>query len=427
MNRTKNQELLLYICYIAFIISLVCSYRVVSSLSTGLILITSLIKNKTETGSWLHIKPLNYFMLACSLFYLIQVTVLLSEGNTYESFKHVQLKSAILFVPIALSCSNYLNEAIRHKLMRFFIGVLSLVILYCLVIASYKYFFLHARDSVFYYHDLVIPFRQHAVQVSIYLFIGYIYLLEQARNTVYLYKKPVHFFMIFYFTCCILLLSSKLVIFFTAASLIYYLILAIKAGSKKRGFIAGSLFAGLLMIILVLITQNRISERFREIISGDLKLSSQQQFNPGIYFNGLQFRFLQIRFVKEILTEQHAWITGVSSDAQSLLDKKYISTRMYIGNGNPSDRGFLGYNTHNQFLESLLVSGIVGLITFTLVCMSMIQMCFQRKNREFTIIIFLLLTYCLNESVFETQYGIMLFTFFPLLIYYGTRENNNPV
>ncbi len=166
-----------------------------------------------------------------------------------------------------------------------------------------------------------------------------------------------------------------------------------------------------------------------------MNLIQQQNFDPGIYFNGLQFRLLEGRFVKEILTEQRAWLTGVSGDAQILLDKKYISADMYIGDGITADRGYLGYNTHNQFLESLLQSGIIGLLAFILVCYTMLRLAIGRKNRELTIISILLIAYCFNESVFETQYGISLFTFFPLFLYFGTahkpgikkiHQKNNP-
>ena len=38
------------------------------------------------------------------------------------------------------------------------------------------------------------------------------------------------------------------------------------------------------------------------------------------------------------------------------------------------------------------------------------------------LVVILLLAYCFNESVFETQYGLTLFTFFPLFLYFGTEN-----
>ncbi|MBC7534841.1 MAG: hypothetical protein H7258_04020 [Ferruginibacter sp.] len=185
-----------------------------------------------------------------------------------------------------------------------------------------------------------------------------------------------------------------------------------------------ALLTAAVMIVLVLLSKNQISKRFNEIIEGNLDLVQQQRFNPNTYFNGVQFRLLQVRFVKEILDEKKAWLTGVSNQAQPLLVKKYISTNMYLGNGK-EDHGYTDYNTHNQFLESLLQSGIVGLVSYGSIFLSLIALMIRRKSRELFFVACILLAYSLNESVLERQYSIMMFTFFPLLVYFGTRKKRD--
>ncbi len=422
MDRSKQLDLLLYFSYIVFFISLVCCFRAISSISIGMLLITGLLKNKVDTGSWLSMNLKNSFPAACCLYYLLDAAGLLLSTRFNETGAHLLMKTAMIFVPLALCCCNWLNNEVRRNLMAFYTWILAAMLFYCLLAASNKYWFINQDAEVFFYHKLVAPFRQHAVQVSIYTFAALIYLVENARKAVYTFNKPVHLLLIFYFTCFTLLLSSKLVIASLAICFIYYFFLALRSRLNTRILIFSSLFTGLAMIILVLSTQNRISKRFNEIRSGDISLIKQQSFNPGIYFNGIQFRLLEWRFVKEILTEQDAWLTGVSDKAQLLLDKKYTSTNMYIGDGTSADQGYLGYNTHNQFLESLLRSGIPGLLVFILICFAMIRLAIIKKSRELTIMIMILLAYCFNESVLETQYGITLFTFFPLFIYYGSKQ-----
>ncbi|MEP7163277.1 MAG: hypothetical protein ABI741_01215 [Ferruginibacter sp.] len=424
MKTSKYLDTLLYLWWIAFFISMACCFRAVSSISIALILATGLLKNKIETGSWLNMNLKNSFFLASCLFYLLQATGLLFTSSLTEASRHLQLKSAMVLVPLTLCCGNYLDVHVRQKLMRWYIYILAAVMLFCLLVALHKYFFLHAQNDVFFYHELVRPFNQHAVQLSIFLFAGLVYLLERARKAIYLHNRTIHFLLVVYFTCCILLLSSKLVIAFSGICFAYYIMLALRTKLDKRFIIFTSLFAGLALILLVLLTQNKISTRFKEIYSGDMSLASRQRFDPAIYFNGLQFRLLEGRFVKEILTERHAWLTGVSDEAQPLLDKKYVDAHMYIGDGLTPDRGYLGYNTHNQFLESVLRSGIPGLLVFILICCTLVSLAARKKNRELTIITILLIAYCFNESVFETQYGITLFTFFPLFLYYGTTGRN---
>jgi O-antigen ligase len=95
---------------------------------------------------------------------------------------------------------------------------------------------------------------------------------------------------------------------------------------------------------------------------------------------------------------------------------------MYTGIPGSPNHGYLGYNTHNQFLEALLQTGIIGLICFMMICFEMIRMAVKQENRLLSALVLLLLAYTFNESVFETQYGLVLFTFLPLFFYFGQRE-----
>ena len=142
---------------------------------------------------------------------------------------------------------------------------------------------------------------------------------------------------------------------------------------------------------------------------------SRDKFNQGDYFNGLQFRLLQWKFVPEILNEHHRWWTGVSpGDAEFFLDQKYISANMYTGNN--AGGGFLHYNTHNEFLEAMLQTGIIGLFVLLVICFSLIKMVLLKPNMKISFVTMLLLAWLFTESAFETQYGILIFTFFPLFI-----------
>jgi len=422
MNTSKYLHYLLYFFYIIFFVSIFCSFRAISSIVIALILLTSLFKNKIDTGVFFNKNIKNTFMIGCCIFYLLQTASLLYTHNLPESITHLRIKSALVFIPFALCCCNYITPLMRQKLMKYYVWILFVAMLYCFVAALNKYYFLHAENEVFFYHQLVSPFKQHAVQVSVLIFIGFIYLLEITAKNLYFGNKLIHFLLIIYFLFCIVMLSSKLVIIFSTVCCLYYLITFLKKNNKKRHIASVLIFIGIAIITLVMITRNPVSKRFNEIISGNISMIRQQKFSPAIYFNGLQFRLLEWRFVSQILTENNAWLVGVSpGDAQDFLDQKYISTKMYIGEPGGSDRGFLGYDTHNQFLESALQTGILGLLTFIFICYSMVRLALQRKSIELCFIVTLLIAYAFTESCFETQYGLVLLTFFPLFIYYGTE------
>jgi O-antigen ligase len=89
---------------------------------------------------------------------------------------------------------------------------------------------------------------------------------------------------------------------------------------------------------------------------------------------------------------------------------------MYVGEPARGDQGYLGYNTHNQFLETLLKTGVGGLVVLLFLCFSLIKMAWQKKKKELSFIIALLLAWLFTESVLERQYGILIITFFPLFL-----------
>ena len=127
------------------------------------------------------------------------------------------------------------------------------------------------------------------------------------------------------------LLSSKLVIIFYIVYLVFYFIqLFLTKNKLNRSVLAGSFLLCIVAISLLFTTRNPISSRFYDIVKGNINIVKQESFTEDDYFNGLQFRLLQWRFVGEILTENKRWWLGVSpGDAQTYLNKKiFIQTHV---------------------------------------------------------------------------------------------------
>ena len=93
-----------------------------------------------------------------------------------------------------------------------------------------------------------------------------------------------------------------------------------------------------------------------------------------------------------------------------------MSVNMYTGAPGSASHGFLGYNTHNQFLEAFLQTGIIGLGCFLLICFEMVRMAMRQKNKMLSALVALLIAYSFSEAVLETQYGLIIFIFYPLFL-----------
>ena len=125
--------------------------------------------------------------------------------------------------------------------------------------------------------------------------------------------------------------------------------------------------------------------------------------------NGINLRLIQARFGIKILEENNAWITGVGiMDAQKLLNEKYIEYGLYTGYEGTEDIGYLNYNFHNQFVETFVRSGIIGILLLFAMFLSLFMM---RQSNLFIShwVILIVFMFFITESVLERQQGIVYF------------------
>ena len=414
---------LLYILYIAFFIGFIFSFRAVSSISIALLIITVPIYNKREHGNFFRKKIPSLLLSGCILIYLLQFTALLYTNNLNEGWHHIQLKSALLFVPFAVAGSDFLNEKRLNRLLTVYCILLLVASVYCLGSAIARYNHSHELTT-FFYHELVSPFSKHSIYFSILIFVALVFLLESIRKKFIVMSPTFHYSMIAFFSFFLLLLSSRLVLSFGAFYIIYFILFFFKKSKQRIILLSCLAIAG----SGIMITKNPVSRRFHDLVVDDYSILKQDRYDPGTYFNGIQFRLLQWKIVPEILTENNSWLLGVSpGDAQAFLNNKYVEKNMYTGESQRGDRGYLGYNTHNQFLQTLLQNGLLGLCVFILIFFAFIRMLWQKKERMFSFVTILLLLYSFLESLFETQYGLLLFLFFPLFFYTTSHKQNIPV
>jgi len=425
-NTSEKLDYFLFGIYLFFFISIVFSLRAISSISIGLILLTGLIGKRYYDLQFSHKKNFLFFLCGCGLLFILQCCALLYTQNTSEGWKLLQRSSGLIFIPFAVFASHkFLTHQMFQKLFLSFAVILMAASLYCLIISGI-HFFSGASITVFFYHDLVKPLSQHAIQFSILVFIALTFLIGKYRERKLVRPRFLLTPMIIFLSFFLLLLSSKLIITVYILFLLTFF-LNKQFITSKNSIIALALTA---LVAITILTANPVGNRFRAIFTGNYMLFTQKEFDPGIHFNGLQFRLLQWRFTGEILSERHAWLPGLTpGDVQSFLDRKYIETRMYTGITGTSNHGFLGYHTHNQFLQVTLENGLPALLIFFFIGYSLIMLASENKGKELKWFIALLLIYCFTDAPLATQYGLVIFTFFPAFIYFGSSvsaEQNPP-
>jgi O-antigen ligase len=414
-TRRNNWQRFILLLFTLFFASLFFSWRAITSCSIALLFFSGIFY-RAATSVSLKFSNLHKLFLLGAITYILIIAFWVVKNKMPFFSLDIQLKSGILILPIAIILNVQLLQR-KRSLLAIYCGLLCLAALYCLLIASWNSLDQHDPSFLF-YHKLVSPFRQHAVYFSIYCLLG-VFFLQQHWAGAPFNREKISSIALVLLSVFILLLSSKLVIIFLGFLWLQFIFSRLITPIRK--------WAALLSLVAfcaaILITNNPIGARFRDSISGDPFLAEKEKFDPGIYFNGAQFRILQWKLVPDILNKKDAWVWGVGPvNAQPFLNEEYLSRNMYAGNSN-GDPGYMAYNCHDQLLESLLRYGIPGMLCYLFMFIILLIIAIRLRHFAGSLVIGLFLIYSLLESMWETQYGIMLFFGLPFFIELVVRAN----
>jgi O-antigen ligase len=372
----------------------------------------------------------NKYVWAYLVFFLIETAGLLHTHNAKSGADTVAKDATLVAIAFIICAGNFIDVKGYRQLMTGYCLALALASLYCLIVAAGHY--LHDRDiSVFFYHPLASPISQNAVFYSVYVLFGALYLLSPGGGPILpdrlvRMRRPLQLSLIVFFTGMTILLSSKLILVILLIVVAIALIQHYSRGKRPRVVLTLGVSC-LLVVGVVAFTNNPVKARFSELLTTDLDMIKTEHFIPGMAFNYLQIRVLECHFAVEILNEHHAWLFGVSpGDSQDLLDAKYVAANMYIGDTAEGPhrkiRGFIGYNFHNQYVETLVRDGIPGLAALLFIFWLMAGIARRWMTRPAFFTFLTLLVFFIPEAPLTMQTGIFLFCFFPLLLLYSPKR-----
>lgn len=410
-----------------FFFSFIFSIRPILGFATIMLAATAIVIHKLDTKRWWNPGYFNLFNIGLILYFVLQTIALLYTKNQIKGMAVFQTNLGMLVLPVGLLYSSRVNSKNYKRWMYGYLVILFAAAVWSLIKASMNYSQSH-DSSVFYYHSLVAIYSNHAIQFSVIVFIGIQFLLDQFRTLTRNLFKAGFILLVLFFSFYLFLLSSKLVIIFYLGYLLFVITFT-KTFINRRPYRIAGFCMTLAAIAIIFFVQSPIRARIKQELDARVSVIRQDKFTPADYFSGVQFRILTWRFVYEILNEKKAWILGVNpGDAQDVLKEKYLQENMFAGGTPENKTGYLGYHTHNQFLQAVLESGILGLIAFLMICAGLIKMAGQISGYPYSALIVLMLCNCFTDAPLTTQYGIVLFVFFPLFIFRGyLPENQNNI
>ncbi|MGV3540090.1 MAG: O-antigen ligase family protein, partial [Rufibacter sp.] len=217
----------------------------------------------------------------------------------------------------------------------------------------------------------------------------------------------------------VVLLTSNLVLLSSKTIVSVFLVISIifitrHFYKKKKSYIGVILSASvaILLFIAIAFTPN-IKQRIDEISESNFAVLHQERFTYDTQFSGLTIRLLFWKYAVEIIDQENAWLLGVGTgDSQDELIQMYKKHNLYLGNSIIKDTGYLHYDTHNQFVETFLKIGLLGVLYLLFYLIKDILLAINKKDILFLSFLVIFIFFSLTESTLQSNKGIVFFAFF---------------
>lgn len=359
------------------------------------------------------IEKRNLSYLINSVLYITYFISLLYSANLVTGISMLETTVSILIFPIGFVLFSGNNHAIKlilkQEIFYKYIFIISSFLLTILIfIVSFDYGdyitekiklskFLFKLNYDFYW------MADHPIYLSIYISVSLLMIcsiIDKSKDSVNsLFLIFIGLFQFF----ILIVLSRKGVILSFILSFILFCFIVVKR--KKRLFFYFILFSVFLSFVAFKYTPDTI-KRYQEIF--DIKSykiieshsSTSQRY--GIYKCA----------IKEI---SNSWLLGYGiGDVNNQLLKCYNRTSKVLVQGK--------YNTHNQYLGTLLSVGAVGLMLFLLPLFIQLKIFYFNKDYFALCFLLMFMGFMFFENILDRQNGVILFSF--LLNYYYFKNTN---
>ena len=362
----------------------------------------------------------NKYFWAYLAFVLIDVVGMFFTQNHVVAGHAVEKEASLVAIAFVICGGPFAGEGDYQRLMTGYCLILAAACVYCLIYNGIQYEKIKSID-LFFYHTLTRRIGQNAVFFTVYMIFGLLFLLYHPMRigAPRWVRNPLQLVLIIFFAVFIILLSSKLLLILLVLLLANFLFQRYFA---QRDYVSIAMFGlgGVMLTSWIIATDNPVKDRYQDLEHGEISKVKQDTFSNSTIFNGATIRLLQWKYANEIMHEHNAWIFGVTTgNSQDILNAKYRNSHMYMGIPHTKHRGFTDYNFHNQYIETAVRNGVIGLAALLYICWLMIELAVRRRTAETSFTILALLSISTVQSFLTLQTGVFAFVFMPLVLIYS--------
>ncbi len=341
-----------------------------------------------------------YFVLECvGLLYT-------DSSNIGEGMFKLEKHLSFVMLPIIFYRLTISKEEKRWILLSF-VGSCLLASIVCVVVNMY----LSVRDYNTLFHQwqfshsrLAEPIDMHPVYLSMYLCMSFFILLDMLHQPWFLITKTMQFIVVLVmvgFLVLIVQLGGRTI---TLGFGVIFMTMVLRNAWLKnslRLLILALLVPALIAVLVIL--NPVVQTRFTDL------LKNTANSNYGSYFARTNLWSPGWQVIQD-----NIWVGVGTGDGQAELDRQYQLDHYQDG---------LGMNLHNQYLETLLAGGIVGLVSMLIIFGFQLQTGLQRKDLLYIQFVILFLFGCITESMLSSNKGIVFFLLFSF-IFYKSEQND---
>ena len=380
-------------------------YKNIEPLFILLLLINWAIESKSSEKI-LFLKS-KYLLLFVSFYLLYLVGMLWTENASFGWLDLTEKLSILIFPLIAPRLEANLDKEKLSKILIAFVTGCFIATLVCITHACYMWF--NYSENYFYYAKLSVFF--HPTYLSMYILLAIVVLFwEYFIKTDINKRKLIVLLLISWFWFFIILLQSKAGIIIASLVFITFAIILLINHKKYIQIITVLLilFGGYYFVNKFVITANNSRIYNAEYNILDKKVDTTTTESS-------QARILVWEASAKIIEKNILFGVG-TGDIKDELDKMYVKMNM---TGAHKER----LNAHNQYLQSAISLGILGIIS--IIAIFLFPFIYSIKEKKYIYSFFLVIV-GLNifvESMFETQAGVMFYAFFNILFFIKLQKD----
>jgi len=390
MQETLRKNSIQFIFYFIFFIGLYFGGRY--TVNTLSLFVVAMLVSFFIDG----IRPIREFPKLLLLpigFYLLHIVSSLLSDNAMEARFDLEVKFSFLLLPIIFGLQKTKGKDYLSNILRIFTHATTLSMIVLLLINIGRYF--HEGRFLFYndYSD-----RLHPSYLSMYLIFNLIVI-------VYLFvhkkEKPIYLILSAIMSLLTLFIAESKAGQLSALIIIIFIAFKLIPNRFKKVAVLSSL---VLVFVFGYIAKD--TKRFSFFVK-NLEQYSKIKEHPEIVRESTALRILAWSASIDVIKRNPVFGVG-SGDIKGELSKVYAE-RNYV---KPLE---MHMNSHNQYLETTVGQGFVGLAL--LFAMFLLPLFYIKKDPLLVQgFILLVLLSILVESMFNTQAGVIFITFFYALI-----------